>query len=95
MMNRLPDFVKMLRNTMVAEKKSALTLNFIVERLGHSTHGTLSPGDVEDHIRLLSSKLPIFVTIIRSTQGEYVKINKDLDINDLLDSLKEIIRKFN
>jgi len=95
MLNRLPDFVKMLRNTMVAEKKTALTLSFIVERLGHSTHGTLSPGDVEDHIRLLASKLPIFVTIIRSTQGEYVKVNKDLDINDLLDSLKEIIRKFN
>jgi hypothetical protein len=42
MLNRLPEFVKIVRNTMVAEKKSVLALHIVVERLVHSHYRSLS-----------------------------------------------------
>jgi hypothetical protein len=46
MLNRLPDFVKILRNAMVAEKKSAMPLHLLVGRVCHShrQRGSLSDG---------------------------------------------------
>jgi len=36
MIKRLPNFVKIIRNTMVSEKKVALPLDVMVDRVSHS-----------------------------------------------------------
>lgn len=39
MMSKLPGFVKSLRNTMITERRTALPLGLLVERMSHSHHG--------------------------------------------------------
>lgn len=45
MMKRLPEFVKIIRNMIVAEKKVALPMSVVLERVSHSVQN-MSAGNI-------------------------------------------------
>lgn len=61
------------------------------EREIHNLFGLT--GEVEEHVRLLSTILPEWMSIYNLSSGVYVKIQKQLDINQLLDNLQAAIQK--
>ncbi|ODM88154.1 DNA replication factor Cdt1, partial [Orchesella cincta] len=94
MIKRLPNFVKIIRNTMVSEKKVALPMDIVVDRVSHSLQ-SMTAADTQSHVRLLTTLLPNWIKIIKLSHSdmEYVRIDKATDINDLLEELNEIIKK--
>jgi len=96
MTKKLPNFIKIIRNMMVADKKVALPMDIVVGRLSHTVQG-ISTVDTEAHVRLLVTLLPNWIKIIKLSHSdiEYVRIEKTTDINFLLEEMDDIIKKFN
>lgn len=94
MMKRLPNFVKIIRNMIVAEKKVALPIEIVTSRLSHSVEG-ISAGDTMAHLRLMTTLLPHWIKIVKLSHSdkEYIRIEKGVDINDLLQEIQELIKK--
>ncbi|CAL8097585.1 unnamed protein product [Orchesella dallaii] len=94
MIKRLPNFVKIIRNLMVAEKKVALPFDIVVDRVSHSLQ-SMSKVDTSSHLRFLVTVLPNWIKVIKLSHSEleYIKIDKLIDINDLQEELNEIIKK--
>jgi len=65
MMHKLPNMVKIMRNTFVAEKKTALSFEKVIDRICHSHHGAFSFGKLSRRhylfIECLSEKFTIYL----------------------------------
>jgi len=50
---------------------------------------------VEGHVRFLHKTVPDWLAILKTTQGDFVKINKDVNINDIVLKIEDTINKTN
>ncbi|XP_034944102.1 DNA replication factor Cdt1 [Chelonus insularis] len=78
--SRLPEMSKILRNIFVAEKKSVLPLESVINKLDNSFRTKLSSNELEEHIRLMCKLLPTWASIHNVRKLDYLKIAKDIDI---------------
>ena len=90
MYSRLPELGKILRNVFVAEKKSVLTMEFVIGKLENSFRAKLIPAELEEHIRLLCKLMPIWTSIHNVRKVDYLKMQKDVDLGKVVRRLEVI-----
>ena len=88
MYSRLPELGKILRNIFVAEKKSVLTMEFVIGKLENSFRAKLIPAELEEHIRLLCKLMPVWTSIHNVRKVDYLKMQKDVDLGKVVKRLE-------
>ncbi|XP_048886706.1 DNA replication factor Cdt1 [Brienomyrus brachyistius] len=89
MMSRLAELARILRNVFVAEKKPALVMEVACNRMTSSYRSALSSGEMEKHLRLLAELTPEWLTIHQIRKDSYLKLNKTMDLNVILQKLNK------
>lgn len=87
---RLPDLARHIRNIFVTERKSVLPLDIVLAKLNNSYRGILTLQGFEEHMRLMSNELPIWIQFLDVRNSKYIKIAKDFDINKIIEKLQKI-----
>ncbi|XP_036400095.1 DNA replication factor Cdt1 [Megalops cyprinoides] len=93
MMSRLGELARILRNVFVAEKKPALTMEVACSRMIASYRSALSTGEMEKHLRLLAELSPEWLTIHPIRKDFYLKLDKRVDLNMVLEKLNQRTRE--
>ncbi|XP_061646224.1 DNA replication factor Cdt1 [Phyllopteryx taeniolatus] len=93
MMSRLGELARILRNVFVSEKKPALIMEVICNRMAASYRSDLTSGEMEKHIRLLAELNPDWLSIHPIRKDLYLKLNKHMDLCVILDKLSCSIRE--
>lgn len=89
MLGRLPNFIKILRTFFLTEKKAALLIEEVVKKVGESHRSAIGSSAAEAHIRLIAEVAPEWLTITKVSTGTYVKINKTMDINKIVEKIEK------
>lgn len=87
---RLPDLARHIRNIFVTERKSVLSLDIVLAKLSNSYRGILTTQEFEEHMRLMSTELPIWIQFLDVRNSKYIKIARDFDINKIIEKLQKI-----
>ncbi|CAH7049416.1 DNA replication factor Cdt1 [Phodopus roborovskii] len=82
-LERLPELARVLRGVFVSERKPALTMEVVCERMMDSCRAALSPGEMEKHVLLLSELLPDWLSLHRIRTDTYIKLDKAADLAGL------------
>ncbi|EMP36265.1 DNA replication factor Cdt1, partial [Chelonia mydas] len=93
MISRLPEMARFLRNVFVAEKKQALTTEVACTRMLDSYCTTMTSGEMEKHLHLFSELLPDWVVIHPIRKDTYIKLDKSMDLNLIMERLMRIIKE--
>ncbi|RXN17678.1 DNA replication factor Cdt1-like protein [Labeo rohita] len=93
MMSRLPELARILRNVFVAEKKPALIMELACNRMIASYRSPLSSDEMEKHLRLLAELTPAWLTVHPIRKDMYLKLNKTMDLNIVLDKLNQKMKE--
>ncbi|XP_016396405.1 DNA replication factor Cdt1-like isoform X1 [Sinocyclocheilus rhinocerous] len=93
MMSRLPELARILRNVFVAEKKPALIMELACNRMIASYRSPLSSDEMEKHLRLLAELTPAWLTVHPVRKDVYLKLNKTVDLNTVLDKLNQKMKE--
>lgn len=93
MMSRLPELSRILRNVFVAEKKPALVMELVCNRMSASYRSPLSSDEMERHLRLLAELTPAWLTVHPIRKDVYLKLNKTMDLNIVLDKLNQKMKE--
>ncbi|XP_023182880.1 DNA replication factor Cdt1 [Xiphophorus maculatus] len=93
MLTRLGELARILRNVFVAEKKAALVMEVACNRMAASYRSALSLGEMEKHIRLLAEVAPDWLSIHPIRKDFYLKLNKMVELNVILDKLNHRLRE--
>ncbi|KAI4812582.1 hypothetical protein KUCAC02_023957 [Chaenocephalus aceratus] len=93
MMSRLPELARILRNVFVAEKKPALIMEVACNKMVASFRSALSSGEMEKHIRLLAEVAGEWLKIHPIRKDFYLKLNKNMELNIVLDQLSSSLRE--
>ncbi|XP_061166434.1 DNA replication factor Cdt1-like [Saccostrea echinata] len=83
MIRRLPEMMRILRAHFVTEKKPALTMENIVQKLTDSYKTTIQAADVETHVKLLIELVPEWLTVVEIKKGKYVKMDRNIELGSL------------
>lgn len=94
-LGRLPDFVKILRTFFLTEKKPALLIEDVVKKVSDSHRSALVGNTVETHIKLIAEVAPEWLTMTKLSSGTYVKINRTMDINKIMDNIEKEKKRTN
>lgn len=93
MMSRLPELARILRNVFVSEKKPALIMEVACNRMVASYRSALSAGEMEKHIKLMAEVAADWLTIHPIRNDSYLKLNKAMELNIILDKLGSQLRE--
>ncbi|XP_018421980.1 PREDICTED: DNA replication factor Cdt1 [Nanorana parkeri] len=93
MMSRLPELARILRNVFVAEKKPALTVEVVCNRVISSYRSCMTPGDMEKHLSLMIALQPDWLSIHPIRKDTYYKLNKTMDLNLILERLAKKLKE--
>nr|XP_057913350.1 DNA replication factor Cdt1 [Doryrhamphus excisus] len=88
MMSQLGELARILRNVFVAEKKPALTMEVVCNRMVASFRAALTSGEMEKRMRLMAELTPDWLTIHPIRKDFYLKLNKNMDLSVVLDKLR-------
>ncbi|CAK9803097.1 DNA replication factor Cdt1 [Anthophora plagiata] len=88
MYSRLPELVKVLRNIFVAEKKGVLPMEFVITKLENSYRAKLTANELEEHIRLLCTLIPIWTSVHNVRKIDYLKLQKEIDLGKVVKRLE-------
>lgn len=89
MMSRLPELARILRSVFVAEKKPALLMETACSRVIASYRSLVTAGEMEKHLRLLAELLPDWLAIHPIRKDIYLKLNKSVDLNVVVERLNQ------
>ncbi|XP_069824605.1 DNA replication factor Cdt1 [Dendropsophus ebraccatus] len=93
MMSRLPELARILRNVFVAEKKPALTVEVVCNRVISSYRSSMALGEMEKHLSLLAELLPDWLAVHPIRKDTYYKLNKTMDMNLILERLAKKMKE--
>ncbi|XP_076831035.1 DNA replication factor Cdt1 [Brachyhypopomus gauderio] len=93
MMSRLAEMARILRNVFVSEKKPALIMELVCSRMVSSYRTSLSLGEMENHLRLLAELAPDWLTVHPIRKDFYLKLNKNMNLNVVLEKLSQKIKE--
>ena len=88
MMSRLPEIVRILKSYFTAERKVAIASEDCVVKLQQSYGSAISLKQLEEHLQLLAELAPKWLTIATVRKVLYVKLNKNEDINNVINTLE-------
>uniref|UniRef100_A0A1B6F500 CDT1 Geminin-binding domain-containing protein n=1 Tax=Cuerna arida TaxID=1464854 RepID=A0A1B6F500_9HEMI len=87
---RLPDMARILRNLFVAEKKSILPRDSVLDKLADSCRENLSHSELDEHLNLLSDKAPGWITFCNLRKTDFVRLSRNADMNRVITRLNEL-----
>ncbi|XP_077586463.1 DNA replication factor Cdt1 isoform X2 [Stigmatopora nigra] len=93
MMSQLGELARILRNVFISEKKPALTMEVICNRMIASYRSVLTSGEMEKRVQLLVELNPTWLSIHPIRKDLYLKLNKHVDLSVILDKLKCSLRE--
>ncbi|XP_061601322.1 DNA replication factor Cdt1 [Cololabis saira] len=93
MMSRLGELARILRNVFVAEKKPALIMELLCNRMVTSYRSALSTGDMEKHVRLLADVAADWLSLHPVRKDCYVKMNRKVELSAVLEQLSRRLRE--
>lgn len=88
MVQKLPELCRILKTYFVSERKAVISLEDASNKLSESCTSTLSSVQVEKHLKLLSELAPDLLSIMYVRKCPYVKLKKNININNLIEKLK-------
>ncbi|XP_062587109.1 DNA replication factor Cdt1-like [Saccostrea cucullata] len=92
MIHRLPEMMRILRAHFVTEKKPALTMENIVQKLTDSYKTTIQAADVESHVKLLIELVPEWLTVVEIKKGKYVKMDRNIELGSLQSKVLNMVK---
>ncbi|KAL4235191.1 replication licensing factor Cdt1 [Mactra antiquata] len=93
MMKRLPDIMRIIRSHFVTEKKPALPIDSVIQKVIDSHKSGIAPGDVEPHINLCIELIPEWISSVHIKKGRYLKIDRTVELQQLTDKVNNLIKK--
>lgn len=91
--SRLPELARLTRNVFVAEKKSVLQLDVVVDKLLKCYRGNLTNKESEDHLRIISKEVPGWLRFHEIRNCVYIKLAKDADLSLVLSKLEDVAKQ--
>lgn len=89
---KLPELVRIVHSYFTTEKKKAILLADVIKKCVDSST-SFSSGACSDLIYLTNELLPDWLLILKTSQGTFIKINKDTVLKSLYDRLDRCIIK--
>ena len=90
-LRRLPGLARMLKNTFTSENRAALPFDMVLEKVQFSYPGHLPTDVLNTDLRYLMEITKAWVEN-PSVQGvEYLKLDKTLDVNEVVEKLEKIL----
>ncbi|CAH2002749.1 unnamed protein product [Acanthoscelides obtectus] len=91
--SRLPEIARLARNIFVAEKKSVLSLEILIEKLGNCYRTTLSKKEMEEHLRIIGKELPWWLIFHFLRKCNYIKLDKNADLSIVIAKLEHLAKQ--
>ncbi|XP_066290953.1 DNA replication factor Cdt1-like isoform X1 [Branchiostoma lanceolatum] len=92
MIGRLPDLARILRTYFVTEKKPAVPIESAVKKMSESYRSVLSSGESEAHLKLLTELAPDWLSVVKISKGTFLKMDRNQDINIIVDKLNKALQ---
>lgn len=89
---QLPDLAKYTRNIFIAEKKSVLPIESVVNKLNNSFKTSFTPSEIEGLLKLLSELLPGWIVFHEIRKAVFIKLSKDTDMTKVLYKLEKVAK---
>lgn len=83
MIKRLPEFIRIINNYFVGERRATLPFESVVEKCRDSYYTNISLPEVHDHVQLIHQLLPDWLYRLEVRKGTFIKIDKDKSLEDL------------
>ncbi|KAK3086546.1 hypothetical protein FSP39_020036 [Pinctada imbricata] len=93
MLNRLPEMMRMLRSHFVTEKKPALPLDSVIQKLTDSYRTSIRADDVEAHVKMMVEISPEWLKIVKIKAGSFVKMDRNIDLQQLADKVTNMAKR--
>ena len=91
-MKKLPDLIRIIYSHFTTEQKKAISLQNVIKKCLDSS-SSYSTSTCSALIYLLNELLPDWLLILKTSQGTFIKINKDTVLKSLYDRLDRDIIK--
>lgn len=85
----LPELARIVNSIFVTEKKAVLPLRPLIEKIQYSYNGVISSTSAEEHVRLMHTVIPEWLTILNRATIDYVKISRNIDSNIVYQKLED------
>ncbi|KAH3774263.1 DNA replication factor Cdt1-like [Dreissena polymorpha] len=92
MLKRLPDIMRIIRSQFVTDKKPALPIDSVIQRILDSYKSCIAQGDVEPHIQLCIEVVPEWLSMVTIQKGRYLKMDRNIDLQTLTDKVTNIAK---
>ncbi|XP_030830961.1 DNA replication factor Cdt1 [Strongylocentrotus purpuratus] len=93
MLERLPVLCKILRVFFLAEKKAALPIDSIIQKLMESYRSALSRDDLEKHIALMLEILPDWLKKVIIRKTTYIKMDRTKEMSVVIDIINNQLKE--
>ncbi|XP_051830749.1 DNA replication factor Cdt1 [Antechinus flavipes] len=93
MLSRLPELARILRGVFVAEKKPALTMEVACARMVSSYRSSMTSGEMEKHLQVLSELLPDWLSLHQIRTDTYLKLDKSMDLAHISERLARVTQQ--
>nr|XP_039256651.1 DNA replication factor Cdt1-like [Styela clava] len=90
---KLPDVARALRMLFVTEKKAALPLEYIADKLDKCCTGILTPAVVQEHVVLLIEHQPTWISRTTVRNICYVRMDKGKEMSDIITALQNKVKE--
>ena len=84
---RLPQIARLTRTVFVDKRKRKLPMSELVEVLMFRYRDKISEQDMQDHLKLLPSIVPQWISFSNYRNVTYVDMNPKIDMTDVLNKL--------
>ena len=90
---RLPELCRILRSIFVTARKPALPMDDAIRKMKDSSRSPMSFVESEIHLGLMRELLPDWIQVHQIKQGSFLKIDKNKDINVIVQKLQNMVNK--
>lgn len=90
---RLPELARVTRNIFVAEKKSVLLLNTVIDKLENSFRSFLTREEMQHHLEIIGKEAPGWLLFHEIRNSTYLKLSKNADVSLVIDRLNKVAKK--
>ncbi|XP_038067962.1 DNA replication factor Cdt1-like [Patiria miniata] len=93
MLERLPELCRILRVFFIAEKKAAIPIEAVIQKLADSYPSILSKAQVEKHVSLMVEVLPQWLSRVVVRKDHYLKMNRTKDMSLINDRINQLLKE--
>ncbi|KAG8195611.1 hypothetical protein JTE90_017908 [Oedothorax gibbosus] len=85
MLEKVPKLVNIVYFYFIAERKSAIHIDLVVEKIIHSLSSLLTLEEVKEELKFIQEKFHFWLKFVQCSKGVYITLNKSVRINQMLE----------